>query len=61
MAAPARIRELAERFADNLEAYKRGKYKETQFWREFIDPFFDDVQQILRRASNGGLTPQNTR
>ena len=43
MAVPARIQELAERFANNLEAYKRGKYKEAQLRREFVDPFFDEL------------------
>jgi type I restriction-modification system DNA methylase subunit len=43
MATPARIQELAERFEANLEAYKRGGYKETQLRREFIDPFFEEL------------------
>jgi type I restriction-modification system DNA methylase subunit len=36
----ASITELIARFARNLEAYRSGKYNETQLRREFIDPFF---------------------
>lgn len=41
MAAPEEIKQLIERFRDNLEDYKSGKYKETQVRREFIDPMFN--------------------
>ena len=40
MAAPREIVELVERFERNVEAYKSGRYNETQLRREFIDPFF---------------------
>ena len=40
MTAPDKIINLVERFDRNLEAYKQGKYNETQVRREFIDPFF---------------------
>ncbi|MFQ6116523.1 MAG: type I restriction endonuclease, partial [bacterium] len=40
MTAPSKIHELVERFDRNLEAYKQGKYNETQVRIEFIDPFF---------------------
>lgn len=40
MAAPKQIEELVERFERNVEAYKSGRYNETQLRREFIDPFF---------------------
>ena len=40
MAAPREIEELVERFERNVEAYKSGRYNETQLRREFIDPFF---------------------
>ena len=43
MTAPANILELVERFDRNLEAYKKGKYNETQLRREFIDPFFEEL------------------
>lgn len=40
MAAPREIVELVERFERNVDAYKSGRYNETQLRREFIDPFF---------------------
>ena len=41
MPVPAKILEFVERFDRNLEAYKQGRYNETQVRREFIDPFFE--------------------
>ncbi|MFQ5485299.1 MAG: type I restriction endonuclease, partial [Desulfobacterales bacterium] len=43
MTVPAKILELVERFDRNLDAYKQGKYNETQIRREFIDPFFEEL------------------
>ncbi|MBU0568444.1 N-6 DNA methylase [bacterium] len=43
MAAPDKVLELVERFDRNLEAYKQGKYNETQVRREFIDPLFSEL------------------
>ncbi|MFQ5965825.1 MAG: hypothetical protein ACE5KZ_16255 [Candidatus Scalinduaceae bacterium] len=43
MAVPAKILELVERFDRNLDAYKEGRYNETQIRREFIDPFFEEL------------------
>ena len=43
MAAPAKIRELIERFEHNLDSYKHGAYNETQLRREFLDPFFKSL------------------
>ena len=40
MSIPDKIIELVDRFERNIDAYKQGKYKETQVRREFIDPFF---------------------
>jgi len=40
MKAPEEIVNLVERFKDNLEAYKSGRYNETQVRLEFINPFF---------------------
>ncbi len=40
MSAPDKIKDLVNRFQEQLEAYKSGKYNETQVRREFIDPFF---------------------
>ncbi len=41
MPTPPNILELVNRFDDHLEAYKQGRYNETQLRREFIDPFFE--------------------
>ncbi|RLB28558.1 MAG: restriction endonuclease subunit M, partial [Deltaproteobacteria bacterium] len=43
MNAPAKVHELVERFERNLEAYKRGKYNETQVRLEFINPLFEEL------------------
>ncbi len=39
--AKQKIKELVERFRENLDVYKRTTYNETQVRREFIDPFFE--------------------
>ena len=41
MTAPDIIRQLVERFELHREAYRSGKYNETQLRREFLDPFFE--------------------
>ncbi|MBW2004494.1 MAG: type IV restriction endonuclease, partial [Deltaproteobacteria bacterium] len=43
MTIPAKISELIERFDRNLEAYKQGKYNETQVRLEFINPLFEEL------------------
>ncbi|NLD98022.1 MAG: N-6 DNA methylase [Synergistaceae bacterium] len=40
MTAPDAILRLVERFEENVEAYRSGRYNEMQVRREFIDPFF---------------------
>ena len=40
MKAPKEIIKLVERFEDNIDAYKSGRYNETQVRLEFINPFF---------------------
>lgn len=40
MPAPQEVIKLIENFERNLDAYRSGKYNETQVRREFIDPFF---------------------
>src|SRR5256885_6609502 len=40
MGLPTEIRELADRFERNKDAYRSPQYNETQLRREFIDPFF---------------------
>lgn len=41
MDAPDAVKELVERFQRNLDAYRSGRYNETQVRREFVDPFFE--------------------
>ena len=62
MNVPDRIVRLIETFDNNLETYKKGSYNETQLRREFIDPFFEELETInalpaalLRRAFNGEI------
>lgn len=40
MATPQSVLTLVENFERNLDAYRSGKYNETQVRRDFIDPFF---------------------
>ncbi|MBX3001300.1 MAG: Eco57I restriction-modification methylase domain-containing protein [Caldilineaceae bacterium] len=40
MPIPASVLELIERFARNIDVYKRGAYNETQVRVEYIDPLF---------------------
>jgi hypothetical protein len=40
MAPPAELARLVERFAEQREDYRGGRYKETQLRRDFADPFF---------------------
>ena len=39
--ARTQIEQLVERFARNLDAYKRKEYKEARVRVEFVDPFFE--------------------
>ena len=32
---------LVQRFRDNEDVYRSGRYNEAQLRREFIDPFFE--------------------
>lgn len=41
MGAPDAVRELVRRFSEHREAYRSGRYNETQLRREFLDPFFE--------------------
>lgn len=40
MGAPQTVLKLIENFERNLDAYRSGKYNETQVRRDFIDPMF---------------------
>src|SRR5262245_4700244 len=41
MPAPDIVKNLVERFEQHRDAYRSGKYNETQLRREFLDPFFE--------------------
>src|SRR5215207_4451859 len=52
MPAPDHIRQLVERFDQHREAYRSGRYNETQLRREFLDPFFESLGwDIFNRQS----------
>ncbi len=52
--ARAEIERLVERFAHNLDVYKRAEYKETQVRVEFIDPFLEALGWDVRNAQGRG-------
>ena len=41
MPAPDNVKNLVERFENNREAYRSGKYNETQLRNEFLNPFLE--------------------
>ncbi len=41
MTVPDSVKSLVERFDQHREAYRSGRYNETQLRREFLDPFFE--------------------
>ncbi len=41
MAAPDTVNRLVERFEEHRDAYRSGKYNETQLRNEFLNPFFE--------------------
>src|SRR6266498_1880758 len=41
MTAPDIVNNLVERFEQHRDAYRSGRYNETQLRREFLDPFFE--------------------
>ncbi len=41
MTVPDTVKRLVERFEEHRDAYRSGRYNETQLRREFLDPFFE--------------------
>src|SRR6266545_3523080 len=41
MTAPDIVKSLVDRFEQHRDAYRSGRYNETQLRREFLDPFFE--------------------
>jgi len=50
IAGSREIERLVERFARNLDAYRRAEYKETQVRVEFIDPMFEALGWDVRNV-----------
>ncbi len=48
--AQTQVDHLVERFARNLDAYRRAEYKEAQVRAEFIDPFFEALGWDVRNV-----------
>jgi hypothetical protein len=48
--AKAAVDRLVERFARNVDAYKRSDYKETQVRVEYVDPFFEALGWDVRNV-----------
>jgi hypothetical protein len=46
-----------ERFASNLEAYKRAEYKEERVRVEFINPFFEALGRDVRKKLAAATIP----
>ncbi|MBA3075766.1 MAG: N-6 DNA methylase, partial [Anaerolineae bacterium] len=56
MPAPESIKQLVEKFTENREAYRSGKYNEAQLRQQFLDPFFEALGwDIYNRA---GVSPE---
>ncbi len=47
MSTPDALIDLVARFDENRDAYRLGRYNETQVRREFIDPLFG-LPRIIR-------------
>ena len=53
MPAPENIRQLVNRFEEHLDAYRSGKYNETQLRNEFLNPFFEALGwDVLNKEGN---------
>jgi hypothetical protein len=51
MPAPLVIADVVERFEQQGDAYKSGKYNETQLRREFVDPMFKALGWDMENVS----------
>lgn len=49
--AKFQVEKLVERFAQNLDVYKRPDYRETQVRIEYIDPFFEALDGMMARPA----------
>jgi type I restriction-modification system DNA methylase subunit len=52
MPAPEIIRQLVERFEENRDAYRSGRYNEAQLREEFLNPFFEALGWDLANKKN---------
>jgi hypothetical protein len=51
MAAPDTIKELVERYRDNRDDYRSSNYNEFRLRKEFVDPFFEALEQQMGTAA----------
>ena len=56
MPAPESIKQLVEKFTENREAYRSGKYNEAQLRQQFLDPFFEALGWDIYNRS--GISPE---
>jgi hypothetical protein len=53
MTAPDIVKQLVERFEQHRDAYRAGKYNETQLRNEFLNPFFEALGwDVLNKQGN---------
>ena len=55
MTAPEQLRQLVDRFTEHRAAYTSGHYKETQVRRDFIDPFFKLIANVMDKVGKDGV------
>jgi len=52
MTAPDIVKSLVARFEEHRDAYRSGRYNETQLRREFLDPFFEALDWDIFNKQN---------
>jgi hypothetical protein len=62
MPAPDIIKDLVRRFDEHRDAYRSGKYNETQLRREFLDPFFEaSGWDVFNKQNNSEMYKRSLR
>ena len=59
MKAPDKVKRLEEAFDRNMGAYKSSGYKEANVRAEFIDPFFEALDNFAAFYKVGSITMKN--
>ncbi len=52
MTAPDPVKNLVKRFEEHRDAYRSGRYNETQLRREFLDAFFEALGRDVFNKQN---------